>query len=400
MLNRRHPALWLLCGAAASLVIGLTASGIESGAAVADTSTTTTAARPLPPVTYPREPVAAASVGARFTCVAAPTNEPAPPPLPASAQLDRSEAGLEHPTALCPDGQEPQASPSYAPKEAVQLPAASSETCKRVKDSIPDCIASTQCPGRPTYSGGNYCHEIEAKDVSDIGMIARFSLADPKVPNAKSEPHSITQLWAIDRWGKNEESTLETGWSVSPRQWGDSKPHLFEFHTGDSYGADSCYDACGLHGVRGAPVVAGERIASSGVGTFAVELYKGKWWFYYGGFWYGYIAQNDKSWKKHPIKKFTLAEAGGEVSGSSGCPAVQMGNGKFGTSTKSAAIKEVLLLNAVPKLSTGDRATALIPSEYYSEGNNGRGGSRYVAGRFYPAVGAFGFGGPGGCNKK
>jgi hypothetical protein len=402
MLSPRRPARWLLCGAAASLAIGLMASGVASGAAAADSSATATTARPLPPVIYPKEPVKEATIGARFACVAAPANEPAPPPLPASARLDRIEAGLDHPTALCPEGQEPEARPSYVPKEAAPLPAVSSVTCQDVTDSIPNCIGAAQCPGPPTYPHAHYCHEIEAKDkdVSDIGMIASFNLADPKVPDAKSAPHSITQLWAVEEWGKDGESTLETGWSVSPKQWGDSKPHLFEFHTGDSYGADSCYDACGFHGVRGAPVVAGERIASKGVGTFGVELYKGRWWFYYGGFWYGYIAQNDKSWEKHPIKRFTIAEAGGEISGPSACPAVQMGNGKFGPSATAAAVRKVLLLSAAPKLSSKDRATVLVPTYYYSEGNNGRGGSRYVAGRFDPAAGAFGFGGPGGCNKK
>ncbi len=131
-----------------------------------------------------------------------------------------------------------------------------------------------------------------------------------------------------------------------------------------------------------------------------MELYKRRWWFYYGGYWYGYIGQHNKSWKKHPIKHITVAQAGGEVEGPKRCLAVQMGNDKLGTSARSAAVNQAKLFNKVPKLSTSLPASFLNPTDYYSDFEGGPGGSRYVAGGFMPAVGGFHFGGPGGCNAK
>ena len=232
----------------------------------------------------------------------------------------------------------------------------------------------------------------EIEDESGINVAGDFAglpaytpSIDPSDPGA----HSIGQIWALG----DTTNTLETGWSVSPNQWGDNNAHLFVFHTGDNYGADSCYDGCGFVGIAGSPVTAGQVIPAGGSdGGYGVLLDGGWWFFYYGGYYYGYIPEYDASWQGNPITTITEAQAGGETSSALGaCPHTQMGTGVLGNRAGSAPVAFDVLIRGngifFPQL-------YLVPTQYYSQTPSGY---AYDIGGRNPSLGAFTYGGPGGA---
>jgi hypothetical protein len=323
-----------------------------------------------------------------YRCVPAPANAPTPPPLPPTATHDRAAAGLTNAPPLCPNGEVAIPRGYFGPKQHLDVTRTTHQRVLpgRGTPPIPTLINGDYCP---SYGSGVwYCHDIEHEsNVSATGMLTSMGQYQPSVGSGDSGGHSISQLWAMQGSGSSL-ATVETGWSVGPGQWGDSYPHLFEYHTGDGYktnGTHDCYDACGFVGASGSPVTVGERLPTDGsYAAFGTELSNSNWWLYYGGYWYGYIPVSDSNWLGNPLTAIANAEVGGEVSSGVGqCPHTQMGNGTWGHKNNSDAY-------AFTALDHNGSYSSLVPDYYAEEGTK-----LYDIGGEQPALGTFHYGGPG-----
>jgi len=295
---------------------------------------------------------------------------------------DRQAAHLVHARPLCPAGQVAIPHNVFVRKGRPQQASSGLPSSSLTPDTAP--TTTTPCQSEVGYW---YCHEVEDEwGIGEVGLFAGLGTYTPSVNPNDPGAHSIGQIWGLGG-GAGEPSTLETGWSVSPGQWGDDNAHLFVFHTGDDYGADSCYDGCGFVGIPGSPITAGQAIAGGGGdGGWGVLLDGGYWFFYYGGYYYGYIPEYDASWEGHPITSITEAEAGGEVSSVSSCPYTQMGSGVLGNRPGSAPVSFVVLV------SPSGQENYLVPTQYYTDTPSGY---DYDIGGRNPSIGAFTYGGPG-----
>ncbi|XP_045833318.1 uncharacterized protein LOC123924464 [Trifolium pratense] len=53
---------------------------------------------------------------------------------------------------------------------------------------------------------------------------------------------SLAQMWIISDSSQDDRNTLEAGWQVYPRLYGDNKPRLFIYWTADGYQHSGCYN--------------------------------------------------------------------------------------------------------------------------------------------------------------
>ncbi len=115
------------------------------------------------------------------------------------------------------------------------------------------------------------------------------------------------------------------------------------------------------------------------------------WFYYYDGYYIGYIPQYDPSWYGGYMSSLGNAEAGGEISSTtSNCPPSQMGSSYLGSRPNSAA---VTFADFVDPGFIFFPTHYLVPSEYVADQPNT---NVYDIGGRNPQYGAFTFGG-GGC---
>jgi Neprosin len=209
--------------------------------------------------------------------------------------------------------------------------------------------------------------------------------AQPVVPAGAA--HSLGQLWAISRRGSCM-SDVETGWMVSPQQYGDDQPHLFMYAwdcgVGLGYVGQSSIPWTQYSGVvaPGATLVHG-----SALHMYGVALKAGNWWFDYDGQWVGYIPAS--AWTRMFPAPIDEVRIGGEVASTAPEPCITMGNdGLYGDSAGAALVGDVWTQREAVKTEA-----ALL--DYSNDAEYSTGGwSRGMPGS------RFRYGGPGWCGEE
>lgn len=324
---------------------------------------------------YSSAAAAAATAGsgaaAGFRCEPAPTNQPTPPPLPSHAADDRTRLGT--PAPICPAQQVAKL------KEDATAPGA------RTTPPVPPINYGPfdSCPLVAGYAF--YCYALESKVVGGTGSNQMYAwIARNRPILGAGDSHTLTQLWAKSSNGLSGLNDLEMGWTVDPQAPGGnifpSYPHIFVIHFIN--GLYSCYDECSgnYHPVAGAPYAAGEPLLNPDgrIDTFGVYNDGAYWWYYFDGYWIGYIPNS--AWPGG-FTRYSVAQVGGEVSSSTHShPATQMGTGSYGSTSAGGLVQYAAIGQGV----------WLVPDYYQSDGAYG-----YNVGNLNPSVGQFRYGGPG-----
>ncbi|XP_047340131.1 uncharacterized protein LOC124943699 [Impatiens glandulifera] len=131
-----------------------------------------------------------------------------------------------------------------------------------------------------------------------FGASATFTVWKPEVEHNE---FSLAQIWISSENDENM-NTIEVGWIVSPRRYGDDQPRLFTFWTRDGYNTTGCYDHdCAGFVQIDFSIQLGQPIFPSTLGgqlTFlTIMVYKdygedGHWWLYVNGIIIGYFPKN------------------------------------------------------------------------------------------------------------
>ncbi|XP_027921779.1 uncharacterized protein LOC114179583 [Vigna unguiculata] len=150
---------------------------------------------------------------------------------------------------------------------------------------------------------------------------------------------SLSQMWVISGSFGSDLNTVEAGWQVYPRIFGDRKPRFFIYWTNDSYHRTGCYNLlCPGFVQTNKKIALGAAISpisSYNGGQFDITLLiwkdpkSGNWWLQYGadnliGYWPASLFSN---LRYHA----SMIQFGGEIVnlGSSGHTSTQMGSGHF-----------------------------------------------------------------------
>lgn len=130
----------------------------------------------------------------------------------------------------------------------------------------------------------------------------------PYIQYSNEREHSLSQLWGMDLTPGGVGSTQELGWMVDWRMFGDLEPHLFVYHfdagvpTGYSEGFIAYTNVIG----PGSVVTHNDNFHAYGI-----QREGSNWWFYYDGYWLGYLPQS--AYPRYWNSGFTRIDAGGEM---------------------------------------------------------------------------------------
>jgi hypothetical protein len=176
--------------------------------------------------------------------------------------------------------------------------------------------------------GGGMTYNIENPVVDNSGDDGGHSIGEIAVMGAGSAGGSLDDV--------------EMGFSVSPDQFGDNRPHLFVYHWIN--GAETCYshsgDLCGWNQYSStySPYMDLSSLVGADVYIGWVH-FEGAWWGWFNDQWLGYF--KDSEWSG-TFTKTAQIQWYGEVASNNGIPPkTQMGNGKF-PSNATAALMETL----------------------------------------------------------
>ncbi len=177
-----------------------------------------------------------------------------------------------------------------------------------------------------------YANSAEQRTADGGGMT--FLIENPAVDNSgDAGGHSIAEI-AV-QGGPNHGHDVEMGWSVSPDQFGDDKPHLFIYHWINW--TQTCYNTCGWNqysntyspGMDLTPLV-GQNVYIGWV------HYQNAWWGWFNDQWLGYV--KDSEWSG-AFTQATLIQWYGEVATNNGIPPkTQMGDGQFPSQPTAASM--------------------------------------------------------------
>jgi hypothetical protein len=136
---------------------------------------------------------------------------------------------------------------------------------------------------------------------------------------------------------------VELGFSVSPDQWGDTRPHLFVYHFND--GAETCYNTCDWHQYSSTYSPGMDLTPLLGQHVYVGWVHFGAaWWAWFNDQWLGYI--EDSAWKT-TFTQTAAIQWYGEVSSDNGIPPrTQMGNGQFPSNTSAASMETLCDVDA------------------------------------------------------
>ncbi len=101
---------------------------------------------------------------------------------------------------------------------------------------------------RPSYCQAKHEYAVTRQTVAASGAYGDLNLWSPYVQGTyECDPvggFSLSQVWLVNLCGGvDERETLEAGWQVFPYLYGDSRPHLFIYHTTRGYQDGSgCYN--------------------------------------------------------------------------------------------------------------------------------------------------------------
>ncbi|XP_047339660.1 uncharacterized protein LOC124943150 [Impatiens glandulifera] len=130
-----------------------------------------------------------------------------------------------------------------------------------------------------------------------FGASAMLSIWKPKVNH---DEFSLAQLWISSGFGADL-NTIEVGWTVFPKRYGDNEPRFFTFWTRDNYNTTGCYDSdCpGFvqvdFSVKLGQVISPISIVGGQTSGITIMVYKGEnghWWLDVNGVDIGYFPKN------------------------------------------------------------------------------------------------------------
>ncbi|KAK4264363.1 hypothetical protein QN277_025554 [Acacia crassicarpa] len=170
------------------------------------------------------------------------------------------------------------------------------------------------------------------------GAKASINVWAPQVQN--QDEFSLSQIWVIAGSFGNDLNTIEAGWQVSPRLYGDNNPRFFTYWTTDAYQVTGCYNLlCSGFVQTNNRIAIGAAISPRSVYNgrqfdLGLMIWKdpkhGHWWLEIGsGGLVGYWPANLFS---HLRREASMVQFGGEIvnSGSRGYHTnTQMGSGQF-----------------------------------------------------------------------
>ena len=240
---------------------------------------------------------------------------------------------------------------------------------------------------------GWYSWALGSQTISTNGVTGMFASQSNERPyvdylNSGITSHSDSQIWAIAS-GWPCLSDVETGWISSLGGFHDTRPHLFMF-------AWDCGKSLGYVGQESIPWVQVSNVVYPNMAlsyndtwhTYGVTIEQGNWWFYYDGYWVGYIPGS--AWNPETVPGYLHEiKAGGEVSSGSEISCTDMGfEGRYGSDPKAA------MYNQVWYVLDGFSANASL-APYAPDPN-------YTIGSWYPGNPGYRFryGGPGGCGNS
>ncbi|KAI3816696.1 hypothetical protein L1987_16400 [Smallanthus sonchifolius] len=168
------------------------------------------------------------------------------------------------------------------------------------------------------------------------GTKAALNLWNPRVQ--ESNEFSLTQTWIAAGTYDSGLNTIEAGWQVYPRMYGDTNTRLFIYWTSDAYQKTGCYNLCsGFIQINNKIAIGGSVSATSQIDgsqhEITILIWKdgkgGDWWMQLDGELIGYWPSSLFSYLRGSASR---VEWGGEVmnSGSQGRhTTTQMGSGQF-----------------------------------------------------------------------
>lgn len=270
-----------------------------------------------------------------FTCQAATAvNEvPAPPPI-----WELSGRPLSTEELAYADRIKPLCSAGEVPSPVTNGPAAPYVT--NMHSSLQAGLGSLGAENErtavaPSYGGerceqgGCFWHVQDEVRKRAIGMEYSTDISEPHVSSFPGA-HSIDQL-NVGAGGENKDfDTIEAGIDVDPTFFGSAQPYFFIYLNNNEYhfGPD-CYD-CDFVPYYETKLMPGDALPPSTAHfRIGVEFWAGKWWFWAGAQWIGYVEPS--FWND----EFTHGEVErdyGEVFDNEAGPSSQMGNGQPGSS--------------------------------------------------------------------
>lgn len=136
--------------------------------------------------------------------------------------------------------------------------------------------------------------------------------------------HSISQLWGVDYSPNGRYSTQELGWTVD-QGFGDREPHLFIFHFDDGVPMGYADGSGGGGWVPYTNVIGPGSVVTHNdtYHTYGIQRSGSNWWFYYDGYWLGYIPRS--AYPRYFNWGFSRIDAGGEVAANTPYTCTDMG---------------------------------------------------------------------------
>lgn len=168
------------------------------------------------------------------------------------------------------------------------------------------------------YAGG---FQFVPSQQSTYALFGQQSNEKPYIQYSNATEHSISQLWGIDETPGGAGSTQELGWRVSFSSYGDLEPHLFVYH----------FDG-GVPTGYGQGLIPYTNVVGNGsvlphndtFHTYGIQRSGDNWWFYYDGYWIGYLPRS--AYSRYWNAGFTRVDAGGEVQSSNSNTCGDMGS--------------------------------------------------------------------------
>lgn len=168
----------------------------------------------------------------------------------------------------------------------------------------------------------------------------------PYIQYSNEREHSLSQLWGIDQTPGGVGSTQEFGWMVDFRMFGDLEPHLFVYHFDGGEPTGYSQDFVSVTNVIGPGSIVTH---NDNFHNYRIQRDGTNWWFYYDGYWLGYLPQS--AYPRYWNSGFTRIDAGGEMASSNGYTC-----GDIGTN---------------PPLPGGDPNAAMWQQLFRTRGDNG-----------------------------
>lgn len=180
-----------------------------------------------------------------------------------------------------------------------------------------------------------YASSAEQRAADGGGMT--FTIEAPIVDNSGDDGgHSVGEI-AVMGPGSAAGSLddVEMGFSVSPDQFGDSRPHLFIYHWVN--GAETCYNTCGWNQYSNTYSPGMDLTPFVGQNVYIGWVhYRSAWWGWFNDQWLGYI--NDSEWTG-TFTQTAQIQWYAEVASNNGIPPkTQMGNGEFPSKSTAASM--------------------------------------------------------------